>query len=304
VATPDDAFFIPVGGSFEATDLTRGPWDPDSQHAGPPTALIAREIERAATGGSDEQGADSFAQASPAGRNREAAAHEWLVGRITFEILRPVPIDLLSVDARIVRPGRRVQHVEAELRGPDEELIRARAWLVRRGQLELPRGVSSEDEQSPARAAGRPTGGLGPPPGPGQAGEGDYFPTLSDAGYHTAMEYRFVEGSFLEAGPATTWMRMRYPLVAGEDPSPLQRAMTVADSGNGVGATLDFRRYLFVNVDLTVHLHRMPSGEWICLDSITVPEPAGLGIADTSLYDERGPIGRAVQTLLIAERDG
>ena len=73
VATPDDAFFIPVGGSFEATDLTRGPWDPDSQHAGPPTALIAREIERAATGGSDEQGADSFAQASPAGRNREAA---------------------------------------------------------------------------------------------------------------------------------------------------------------------------------------------------------------------------------------
>ena len=275
----DEAFFAPLGDGFQATELTRGPWDPDSQHAGPPSALIAREIERlAATGGA------------------------WQVGRITFEILRPVPIDVLSVEARVVRPGRRVQHVEAELRGP-EELVRARAWLVRRADLELPPAVSSLDGASPARRAGRPTGALGPPSGPGPATGSDFFPVLHDVGYHTAMEYRFAKGSFLELGPATTWMRMLYPLVAGEEPTPLQRVLIAADSGNGVSGTLDFRRYLFVNVDLTIHLHRMPIGEWVCLDSITVPEPTGLGISDTALYDQSGPIGRALQTLLIAERE-
>ncbi len=86
---------------------------------------------------------------------------------------------------------------------------------------------------------------------------------------------------------------MRQPLVAGEEPSPLQRVLVAADSGNGVSATLDWGRYLFINVDLTVHLHRPLDGEWVCLDAITIPEPGGAGIADTALYDGRGPIGRA-----------
>ena len=277
----DEAFFVPVGESFEATELTRGPWDPDSQHAGPPTALIARTVERLV--GTSEPG--------------------WQVGRITLEILRPVPIDILSIAARVVRPGKRVQHVEATLRGPEEDLIRARAWLVRRADIELPANVSSRDEGSPAARAGRPTGALGPPSGLPEAADSDFFPMLNSVGYHTAMEYRFAEGSFLELGPATTWMRMLHPLVAGEEPTPLQRVLIAADSGNGVSATLDFRRYLFVNVDLSVHLHRMPAGEWVCLDSVTVPEPTGVGMSDTALYDQHGPIGRAMQTLLIAERD-
>ena len=91
-------------------------------------------------------------------------------------------------------------------------------------------------------------------------------------------------------------------MVAGQDISPLQRVLVVADSGNGVSATLDWRRFLFINVDLTVHLHRHPQGEWVCLDAVTLPEGDGIGLADTALLDERGPIGRAAQTLLIAER--
>ena len=116
------------------------------------------------------------------------------------------------------------------------------------------------------------------------------------------MEYRFAAGSFLEPGPATTWLRMRHPLLAGEEPSPLQRVLIAADTGNGISTALDFRRYLFINVDLTVHLHRLPAGEWVCLDAVTVPEPNGVGLTDTMLLDERGPIGRAAQTLLVAER--
>jgi hypothetical protein len=76
-----------------------------------------------------------------------------------------------------------------------------------------------------------------------------------------------------------------------------------ADSGNGVSSALDWRRYLFINVDLSVHLHRLPVGEWVCLDAETFPEANGVGMADTRLLDERGQIGRAAQTLLVAERD-
>ena len=93
------------------------------------------------------------------------------------------------------------------------------------------------------------------------------------------------------------------PVVAGEELSPLQRVLVVADSGNGVCATLDYRRFLFINVDLTVHLHRHPAGEWVCLDAVTTPERDGVGLADTTLSDEQGPLGRALQTLLVAERD-
>lgn len=54
-----------------------------------------------------------------------------------------------------------------------------------------------------------------------------------------------------------------------------------------------------MNPDLTVHLHRHPTGEWVALDAATNAESVGVGLATSSLPDERGPIGRAVQSLLV-----
>src|SRR4029077_12408761 len=107
------AFYEPDGAGYRATELTRGPWDPGSQHAGPPAAMIARAVELLDDG------------------------EEFQVGRLTFEILRPVPIGPVSVEAEVVRPGRRVQMVEASLHGEDEEpLIRARGWRIRTAALD------------------------------------------------------------------------------------------------------------------------------------------------------------------------
>jgi len=274
----DEAFFVPRGDVYVPTELTRGPWDADSQHAGPPAALIAREIERL-DGAVDRQ-----------------------VGRITFELLRSVPIAPLRVEARLARTGRSVELVEASLFDDEGEVVRASAWRLRSASIEIPAGLGSTD--GPGLIGTSPST-LRPgfaPPGPAEARPGRFPPTGQEVGYHTAMEYLFLRGDFDQPGPAMVWMRMRHPLVGGEAPSPLQRVLVAADSGNGVSATLDWRRYLFINVDLTVHLHRAPEGEWICLDAITVPEPNGIGLADTALYDQRGPIGRAMQTLLVDER--
>lgn len=149
-------------------------------------------------------------------------------------------------------------------------------------------------------AARRPTGN--PPEFPDAGGEEPFFPVPYDIGYHTAMEYRFAAGSFIAPGPATCWMRMRVPLVDEEEPSPLARVLVAADSGNGVSSALDWRRYLFVNPDLTVHLHRYPTGEWVCLDARTSVDPDGIGMTETALYDRRGALGRAAQSLFVAQR--
>ena len=274
-----DAFFRDEGNArYVPTELTRGPWGPDSQHAGPPAGLIGREVERL-EGGEDRR-----------------------VARITFEILRPVPIAPLTVEARIVRPGRSVELVDASLSDAEGEVIKARAWRLRIAPVDLPTGIGSRDGSG---LIGSSPSTLRPgfaPEGPALARAGGFPETGSDVGYHTAMEYRFLSGSFTEPGPAVVWMRMRQPLVEGEDPSPLQRVLVAADSGNGVSAALDWNRYLFINVELTVHLHRALVGEWVCMDAITIAEPNGVGVADTALCDEDGPIGRAVQALLVGER--
>ena len=265
-----DSFYERDGDLYLSTECTRGPWDPGAQHAGPPAALLGREIERL---GSGRIGGDG----PPA-----------QVGRITYEVLRSVPIAPLRVEAEVLRPGRRVEMVGSELTDEaGEVLMRARGWRLRTEEVEL--------DPRPGSPA--------PPPGPDRGEPGEFFHTGYDVGYHTAMDYRFVEGAFMEPGPAVVWMRMGVPLLPGEEPSPLQRVLAAADSGNGVSAALDWRRYLFINVDLSVHLHRMPRGEWVCLDAVTLPQPNGIGLADTALHDTEGGIGRALQTLLVGRRD-
>ena len=258
-----DAFYEPDGDRYLATELTRGPWDPGAQHAGPPSALLAREIERL-------PGSERFQ-----------------VGRIALDILRPVPIGPVVVSARVLRPGRRVQLVEAELSDGEQVLMRATAWQLEIVPVELPEGT-----------VGRPP----PPRGPEHGGGADFFPGAHDEGYHTAMEVTFAAGRFMELGPATAWLRMRVPLVAGEEPTPLQRTLVAADVGNGISAALDFRQFIFVNVELTVHLERMPAGEWICVDAATLPQATGVATAESVLHDVEGRIGRAAQSLIVSPR--
>jgi hypothetical protein len=121
-------------------------------------------------------------------------------------------------------------------------------------------------------------------------------------GYLRALEWRWASGSFDERGPGTAWARMRYPLVEGEEPSPLQRVLVVADSGNGASRELNGLKWWFINPELTVHLHREAVGEWVCLDATTHVSEGGVGLATSVLSDEQGPIGVGAQSLFVARR--
>jgi Thioesterase-like superfamily len=120
--------------------------------------------------------------------------------------------------------------------------------------------------------------------------------------YSTAMDHRLAQGDATQPGPAAAWFRLTVPLVNDQPTSPAMRAAAAADFGNGVSWVLPADRYLFSNADLSLHLHRPPEGEWIGLLSETQAHGGGVGTTLSRLYDLRGPIGVATQTLVLRER--
>ena len=110
------------------------------------------------------------------------------------------------------------------------------------------------------------------------------------------------EGRFTQQGPAFAWFRLRVPIVAGEEPSALQRLVAAADFPNGISSELSWDDYLFINPDLTVYVEREPRGEWIGVDAETRIVENGVGLAHAVLYDAEGRVGRSLQSLYVAQR--
>jgi len=260
------SLFEPVEGEgWQPTAYSRGPWAPDSLHGGPVAALLAREAESA--GGAEV---------------------DWQPARLSVELLRPVPLAPLAVGATVTRPGRKVQLVDAAVRSVGGDVLAtARLLRIRR---------TPEPDGAPVTTAGQV-----PPRGP--EGLPRATPRIGELAFHShGVEHRFAAGMIGVPGPATDWIRLRVPLVPGEDPSPLQRVAAAADFGNGISGVADFGELLFINPDLTIHLHRLPAGEWVCLDAVTWMEDRGVALAESRLWDERGPLGRSLQSLLTEAR--
>jgi acyl-coenzyme A thioesterase PaaI-like protein len=204
------------------------------------------------------------------------------LARISVDLLGAVPVGELTVTATVPRPGRSVQLATATMSAGGRDVARASGWWHRFG-----------DTVAVATGAGAA------PPLPDQPDPEDH--RWGD-GYLHAMDWRRLKGDFAEPGPAVVWSRMRRPLVEGEEPTGTQRVMVTADSGNGVSSALPLDSWLYVNTELTVHLLRPPTGEWVCLDSVTTVGPLGTGYAVTTLSDLTGEVGRGAQALLVRPR--
>lgn len=264
-----EAFYRSLGGGrYASGPATAGPWSPKTQHAGPPSALVGRALER------------------------HGARPGMRIARVTIDLPRPVPVGELDVEVSTLRAGGRAELLEGRITSGGRTVLLARAWRL-----------VAAPEDTPAL---RPLPPVPPLPGPQPP------QTMSGAhldGYVSAMEWRFppaapgaAEPGFDTPGPGTVWARQRVPLVAGEQDTPLTRALTLADSSWAVGFELDHHRGLVVNTDVTLLLHRDPVGEWLCLRSATAAAAGGCGLAAGELHDGSGECGRILQTLLVAER--
>jgi hypothetical protein len=256
-----ESFFEAAGpGRYRSTSATAGPWSPDAQHGGPPSALAARELEY------------------------HDPDENMRLARVAIDILRPVPVGELTARTRTLRPGKRVALLETVLESEGKEVLCARGWRI----AKLPDGPVGHKNVAAALL-------------PAAASQ-VRFPGGHVDGYLSHIEWRLESGNFDVPGPGQAWGRPMIPLVPGEVMTPMSRSLLIADTGSGISGTLDPRRYIFINVDLTVVLQRDPDGEWVRLDAETSIGGTGTGLAETQLSDTTGVIGAAIQTLLVSPR--
>ena len=262
-STDNDSFFNKSDSDwFQPTDHTRGPWHKDYCHAGPPTGLMARAAER--------------------------LIPEQQLVRLTINLSKPIPFAGFSVQANIEKKGRKVSLASCILKDAEDRVC-ARGETL---HMSIQSGIDSP--QYPGAANDVPL------PGSGVPGNFPISRTLHDlpcfAG--TGVETRYAPGHGAEPGPTIAWIRT-VPLLPDEIPSPFQRMCPMADCGNAFGRNAEPWEVNFMNPDLTIAMFRPPEGEWMGSHAIGHWESSGIGLADATLLDEKGIVGRAIQTLLL-----
>ena len=265
-----DAVFSRDGDLFLPGDQARGPWNPDYLHGGPVVGLMARALQNASD--------------SPTLR----------LARLTVDLLRPVPAQPLRVETATVRPGKRLQILEARLFAGEREVTRASGLFLESGDIPVPaHGRFPEGDEPPPAA----TGACSLSEAAGWSGR------YSPQGFHTTAEAVVLDGA-RGRGYGKVWMRLPLPLVAGEPTDPLVAVATLCDFGNGVGQLHLGDRMGSINADVTLYLHRPPDGEWLGLESTSHMESNGMGLVETTLFDGNGPLGRVLQATIAMAAPG
>lgn len=244
-------------GRFESTPLTAGPWSPDSQHAGPPSALMVRAMERF--------------ERVPGVR----------LSRVSVDVLGPIPVADLDIEVHTVRPGRSVELLEATASVDGRPALVARGWRMRATPEDFPRHGDHSGPSVPHSARSRDP----------------MMSFAHAGGYLSVVDFSFASGSGDALGPAEAWGRSTIDLIEGETMTGWQHTVLVADSASGVSLATDPLTHPAINCDLVVSLHREPEPGWVHLSSETVGGPGAGVLTDTLLSDEHGRIGRSVQNL-------
>jgi len=211
------------------------------------------------------------------------------VTRLTVDLMRAAPLARVHTRARVVRSGASVEVLEAELFAGDEVCARASALRFRVADVAVPEDARERPPALPEKEMRFPW----------SDSQG-----ASENPLQRVLEMRPVPG--FES--PTAWLRMRVPLVAGEENSPLVRAAFASDMTYSVPlmrmATRDMRGmaarpFVAINPDTTLNLHRPAVGEWLCLDARATYEGNGAGTAFARLFDARGTFGHSSQSLLV-----
>jgi N-acetylglutamate synthase-like GNAT family acetyltransferase len=262
VPSEPEAYYLPRGnGRYEPTRATESPWDRKAQHGGPPAALLAHVIDQTVEG-------------------------PLRIGRISVDILGPIPLREVVVEVSVIKPGRRVCLTEARMSVDGRVAVTARAWHIATGD----RPPATGEEQT------------APPPLPPRPTPQHFYPGLDDWGYGRSIEWRFTRGSLESLGPADVWARVRLPLVDGLALTGQDRVLITADSANGLSLSLPLEQWLSIPPTMTATLLRPPAGEWVHLACRTHLADDGVGLAHADLFDADGLIGEVAQPLLVQKR--
>jgi hypothetical protein len=255
--TEEHALYVRDGDAFVGTACTQGGWDPRSQSGGAVLALLGHLLEDI-----------------PVPRPSS-------LSRLTVDLVRPVPVgQRIWVDQEVVRTGRSIQVVDAEVRSADVLLGRARALRICDADLTdgpVPSSTLVDDDL------------LAHLPSPSEVGNVDDVEGM--AGF-LRLGTEFCRTATPTGEPDVAWVRLRVPVVAGEGVRPTSRATVVMDCVNLIGVTGLGPGVTAINPDVTGHVLRPPVGEWTGLVGGTRFEPRiGHGFSTALLVDEAGVWG-------------
>lgn len=246
------------GGRYRATEHTEGAWQSAEQHMAPASGLLAQAIENVS------------------GRD------DLVTSRIAFDILGMIERTEVEVTAEVIRPGRSIELVQAEMRAGGRTLVRATAWRL----AVTDTSAFAADE-------------LAPMPGPEEA---EPYPGTSTWGgrFIAGLDWRVLPG--WRPGRGRGWVRTPVTLVDNEPVGELAAFIGLVDTANGVAVRTSPAEMLFPNTDLTIHLTRTPRGGWVGLDTSVSFGAGGVGLTHSVLHDVDGPVGVAAQTLTLRPR--
>jgi len=204
--------------------------------------------------------------------------------RLTVDLYKAPAMDLTTVETKLVRAGGRVRAVDAFITVGGHDVARASTlWLKRsaapEGEEQLPH-TPMWDAPSPEADAGE-------------------WPFTD-----VAFDVRPIgDRGFGAPGPEPrrVWLRDRRPLVDGTDFTPFVRAALCADFAspfaNSGPEGLDY-----INADLTLHLGRLPDGEWIGIETNDRIAADGVSVAQCRYFDAAGPIGFSSTCAVVTPR--
>jgi len=254
-----------VGQRLRPTEMAISTWTSAIQHGAPVSALLVRGLE----------------QCEPREDTR--------LSRVVVDLLGPVPMaENLWLTSELERSGKQIELVCSTLWAPAPEggprpVARASGW----------------------RLQTLDTAELGSAPDVALGNRADAVDRKLDAkwdpNYVHSVDWLWCKVPPHD-GPGESWMRPRVTLVDDEPLTGIQRLFTVADCANGLGSKIDIRRWTFLNTDMSVHLYRVPTGEWTGIRAETFYGPDGIGTTVGTLFDDDGPIGAIAQSVLVRPR--
>jgi hypothetical protein len=257
VTSRAEPFYVSLGdGRYRSTVHAQGAWNPHEQHMAPVSGLLVHCLEHF------------------------APRPELRLARIGFDILGLIPDGEFEVRASMLRPGRTIELVQAELVAGGRTAVRATAWRLQR--IDTSAVADVEDERMPGPAEGSPLDLIEWP-----------------GGYIRSIEVRTLPGH--APGRGRAWLRTPHPLLADVPVSDTARLAGLVDTSNGIATRVapGPGGYAFPNVDLQLHLYREPTGEWLGLENSVSFGSDGIGLTSTVLHDVSGPFGRAEQILTL-----
>ena len=248
-----------VVAQYQANIHCQGAWNTHEQHMAPASGLMSYELELF--------------------QPRE----EMVYGRISYDIMGLIPLKNFTVTTRNIRPGKTIELIETTLSCDDKTAIVARAWRLIKGDTSAV--ASCEDQAIVSRSEMRKW------PEIADIWAGGYIKSIKDH-LHTNLDRR--------NGCAQMWISNDLEMVEGIKTSPFVKLIGMVDTNNGLAIAQDAPfSHMFPNIDLQIHLYRMPKGQWLGLDTRQQYGASGVGLTTAVLHDEEGPFGHSEQILTV-----